>query len=158
MLFIWQKVILLIAFNLNSYPKWMPQKMVKKRRFSTQKVILPSISLTFKLAFFVWKFVQSQTLSRVSWLLYKKCAHNMLMKLTPNQNWGFFSYRIEWMSEWRQINSNNSGNRKRLNRAISQFNSMQFNLFPRSQMHVQQKYLYLWNTAMLGNLHDIIQK
>jgi len=35
---------------------------------------------------------------------------------------------------------------------------IQFNLFPRSQMHVQQKYLNLLNTAMLGNLHDIIQK
>jgi hypothetical protein len=38
----------------------------------------------FMLAFFVRKFVQSQTLSReklLNWLLYEKCARKMLMKL-----------------------------------------------------------------------------
>jgi len=42
----------------------------------------------FTLTFFVRKFVQSQTLSReklLNLLAYKKCAHKMLMKLTPRQ-------------------------------------------------------------------------
>ncbi len=40
----------------------------------------------FTRAFFVWKFIQSQTLSRkklLKGLSYEKCMHKMLTKLTP---------------------------------------------------------------------------
>jgi hypothetical protein len=52
-------------------------------------------------AFFIQKFAQIQTLSReklLKRLLYEKCVHKMLMKLTPAVN--FINVFFVWKSKW----------------------------------------------------------
>jgi len=65
--------------------------IVFSERFIAQKIQSPRVNfINILLAyFFVQEFVQSQTLSTkklLKNLLYKKCAHKMLMKLTPILN------------------------------------------------------------------------
>jgi len=73
-------------------------------------------------AFFIQKFVQSQTLSReklLNLLSYKKCAHKMLMKLTPWRHRFHYQSSLRHhcgalrLQSWRELSSQSGfGNRK----------------------------------------------